>query len=77
MLRQAGELEPNNKAIRDEINNAQALIRCNDEIEKATTKGDYRTVSKSWSPQIFFAQVIWGMKLKSREKLECRVILKE
>ncbi|KAK7080725.1 DnaJ subfamily C member 7, partial [Halocaridina rubra] len=43
VLRQASELEPNNRSIRDEMTNAQALLRCLDEVTKATGKGDYRT----------------------------------
>lgn len=43
VLRQAGELEPNNRSVRDEMNNAQALLRCIDEVNKATEKADYRT----------------------------------
>nr|XP_053632479.1 uncharacterized protein LOC128688606 [Cherax quadricarinatus] len=43
VLRQASELEPNNKAIREETTKAQSLIRCQEEVEKAKAKADYRT----------------------------------
>ncbi|XP_071545032.1 uncharacterized protein [Panulirus ornatus] len=43
VLRQAGEIEPNNRAIQEEVTKAQSLIRCQDEVAKATAKADYRT----------------------------------
>jgi len=43
ILRQASELEPSNRIVRDEITNAQALIRCKEEVAKASDKQDYRT----------------------------------
>lgn len=46
VLRQVAEFEPGNKSVRDEMINANALLRYGEEIEKATLKKDYRTVSK-------------------------------
>ena len=46
VLRQASELDPNNKAVRDEMGNAQALIKCCDEVEKAIARPDYRMVNQ-------------------------------
>ncbi|MCL4123340.1 UNVERIFIED_CONTAM: hypothetical protein GTU68_002895, partial [Idotea baltica] len=43
VLRQANELEPTSKLVRDEVANANALIRCGEEVEKATFKRDFRT----------------------------------
>merc|ERR1739838_698748 len=43
VLRQATEFEPSNRIVRDEINNGQALIRCQEEVTKAAEKQDYRT----------------------------------
>nr|XP_045599987.1 dnaJ homolog subfamily C member 7-like [Procambarus clarkii] len=43
VLRQANELEPNNKALREETSKAQSLVRCQEEVVKATAKADYRT----------------------------------
>ena len=45
MLREAGELEQGSKAVKEETARAHTLTRCQDEVEKAYTKADYRTVS--------------------------------
>lgn len=47
VLRQAGDIEPNNRTIREEVTKAQSLVRCQDEVAKATAKADYRTVSRN------------------------------
>lgn len=45
VLRQASELDPSNRAIREEAARAQSLLKCQDEVAKATGKAEYRTVS--------------------------------
>ena len=45
VLRQASELDPSNKSVREEVTNGERLLKLFDEIEKAVTRADYRMVS--------------------------------
>ncbi|XP_063854233.1 dnaJ homolog subfamily C member 7-like isoform X1 [Scylla paramamosain] len=69
VLREAGELEAGSKAVKDEVSRAQALIRYQDEIEKAFGKGDYRTAIFHLDRALEFAVGCRAMKIRKAEYL--------
>ncbi|XP_045119494.1 uncharacterized protein LOC123509333 [Portunus trituberculatus] len=69
VLREAGELEAGSKAVKDEIGRAQGLIKCQEEIEKAFNKGDYRTAIYHLDRALEYAVGCRAMKIMKAEYL--------
>lgn len=69
VLRQAQEMDPHNRSIRDEMNNAQMLNDCLAEVDKLAAKTEYRTAIYHIDRALNHAVGCFSLKIRKAEYL--------